>query len=90
MSLSNGKIRLITCATVLEELRPLLPPELTVRVLGSGLHAGPARLRAALQKEIDEMSQSDGDGSAGPLSVLIGYGLCGNGVVGLSSGRYHA
>ena len=87
MSLGNGKIHLVTCATVLEELKPFLPPEADCRVLGSGLHAGPTRLRAALQKEIDEVADSDGDGRADPPTVLIGYGLCGNGVVGLSSGR---
>ncbi len=64
----------------------LLPAEVTVRVLGSG-SCGPTRLRAALQKEIDEVTESCGDGGADPLTVLIGYGLCGNGVVGLSSGR---
>ena len=84
MSLGDG-IHLIACATVLEELRAFLPSDAECRVLGSGLHASPTRLRATLQKEIDEIAESNGDRSADPSTVLIGYGLCGNGVVGLNS-----
>jgi hypothetical protein len=80
-------IHLVTCATVLEELRPFLPPEVTCHVLGSGLHAGPTRLRAALQKEIDAIAESVDGGGDGPPTVVLGYGLCGNGVTGLDSGR---
>jgi hypothetical protein len=80
-------IHLITCATVLEELRPYLPPEVVCHVLGSGLHAGPTRLRAALQQEIDAIAESDGERAGDAPTVLFGYGLCGNGVTGLNSGR---
>jgi hypothetical protein len=66
----------IACATVIEEMLPLLPADVGHRVLDFGLHTDPIRLRAEIQKAIDELSHL--------ADVLIlGYGLCSQGVVGL-------
>jgi len=66
----------IACATVIEEMLPLLPPDVGHVVLEFGLHADPAKLRAALQDVIDR-SSPDAE------TIILGYGLCSQGVVGL-------
>jgi hypothetical protein len=44
------------------------------------LHNTPKKLAAALQTEIDAVAQ--------PSNVIIGYGLCGNGLLGVRSGPH--
>jgi hypothetical protein len=68
----------IACKTVDAELRAILPADVELRSVDQGLHRTPERLRESLQQEIDS---SDAD------EILLGYGLCGNGVVGLGSSR---
>ncbi len=70
------KLAVIACQTVEAELRPLLPPGTTFVVLEQGLHRTPEKLRVSLQKEIDALEVDE---------ILLGYGLCGNGVAGLRS-----
>jgi hypothetical protein len=66
----------LACATVIEEMLPLLPPEVGHRVLDFGLHVNPARLKAVLQEEIDRASEE-------AETIILGYGLCSNAVLGL-------
>lgn len=66
----------VACATVIEEMLPLLPPGVGHRVLDFGLHVNPARLKEALQEEIDRSS-------AEAETIILGYGLCSNAVLGL-------
>jgi hypothetical protein len=70
--------KVISCATVIEEMLPMMPPGLKYEKLEFGLHAYPEKLRQALQEAID---------SCGPeiKTVILGYGLCSQAVVGLSS-----
>jgi len=75
-----GRRFVLACATVIEELLPLLPPEVGHRTLDFGLHSEPSRLRAALQAAIDGLQDSCD-------IVILGYGLCSQGVVGLEPGR---
>jgi hypothetical protein len=70
----------IACATVIEEMLPLLPPEVGHRVLDFGLHTDPARLRQALQQAIDEVDSTVD-------TIILGYGLCSRAVVGLRAAR---
>jgi hypothetical protein len=68
----------IACATVIEEMRPLLPGGVTCETLDFGLHVDPPRLRQALQGAIDR--------AAGHASrVILGYGFCSMAVVGLQA-----
>ena len=71
----GARARVIACATVIEELRPLLPDGVDARVLDFGLHTRPAALREALQAEIDASTDVD--------VLLLGYGLCSRAVVGV-------
>lgn len=70
--------RIIACATVLEEMQPLLPAEITCDILDFGLHLNPPNLKIALQEAIDQAGQ-EAD------TVILGYGLCSMAVVGLTA-----
>ena len=68
--------KVIACATVIEEMLPLLPPGVDHQVLDFGLHINPESLKRALQETIDA--------SAPPAeTVILGYGLCSQAVIGL-------
>ena len=66
----------LACATVIEEMLPLLPSGVGHKVLDFGLHVNPAKLKEVLQEEIDRLSEE-------AETVILGYGLCSNAVLGL-------
>ncbi len=68
--------KVLACATVMEELLPLLPPDVSYQVFDFGLHLQPGSLKAALQEAIDA--------AAGAVDeILLGYGFCSMAVMGL-------
>ena len=77
MELARTKV--IACAAVIEEMLPLLPPEVQTQTLDFGLHLRPDGLRRSLQEAIDA-SASTAD------TIILGYGLCSQAVIGLRSG----
>jgi hypothetical protein len=73
-----SRTKVIACATVIEEMLPLLPPGVGHQVLDFGLHVNPESLKHALQDAIDaSASQVD--------TIVLGYGLCSQAVVGLQA-----
>ena len=70
------RTKVIACATVIEELRPWLPPSMMCEELEFGLHLVPGRLNAELKKAVNATSQ-DID------TIILGYGLCSMAVIGL-------
>jgi hypothetical protein len=72
--------KLIACATVIEEMLPLMPPGLTYEALEFGLHSDPERLRKAIQNAID---------AAHPKieTILLAFGLCAKATIGLQTGN---
>lgn len=70
-----ARVKVIACATVIEEMLPLMPPEMDREVMDFGLHLHPGSLTEALQARIDAASGYD--------HILLGYGLCSHAVVGL-------
>ena len=72
------KTKLVACATVIEEMQPLLPRGMTYEVLDFGLHLIPNNLKIKLQHAIDDYS-SEYD------TLILGYGLCSMAVVGLQT-----
>ena len=70
--------KVIACATVIEEMLPLLPPSIGYEILDFGLHLHPQNLKMVLQEKIDQASQD-------AEVLLLGYGLCSMAVVGLVS-----
>jgi len=47
----------MACATVIEEMLPLLPPGMQHQVFDFGLHVNPERLRRTLQAAIDAVGE---------------------------------
>ena len=76
--LYGSKRKVIACATVIEEMIPLLPDGLPYEVLDFGLHLNPDKLKSVLQDKINEASE-EAD------VLLLGYGLCSMAVVGLKA-----
>ena len=81
-SLYSARRRVIACATVIEEVQPHLPDDVSFEVLDFGLHLRPEGLRKVLQEKINEASQSAD-------VLLLGYGLCSMAVVGLQARTAH-
>ena len=73
------RCKLIACAAVIEEMLPFIPPRMNYEVLDFGLHTDPKSLKISLQNALDS---SDPDIE----TILLGYGLCSQAVVGLRSG----
>lgn len=76
--LKHSSCKVLACATVIEEMIPLLPDDLPYEVLDFGLHLNPAELKRVLQEKIIEASK-EAD------VLLLGYGLCSMAVVGLKA-----
>lgn len=68
----------LACATVIEEMLPLMPAGMHHKVLDFGLHVQPNKLREVLQEEINQI-EKDYD------TILLGYGLCSQAVIGVKS-----
>jgi hypothetical protein len=75
---SLSRIKVIACATVIEEMLPLLSPNVAHEVLDFGLHLTPDKLRPALQDSINAAG-AEFD------TLILGYGLCSMAVVGLTA-----
>jgi hypothetical protein len=77
----NKRPIIIACAVLRETIGKLAGQEgIQVVVMDYGLHLTPQKMRAAIQEEIDRIEAA--------RLVLIGFGLCGNGLVGLKSGKH--
>jgi hypothetical protein len=76
------KTIVIACATVIEEMLPLMPEGMEHYTLEFGLHAYPDRLRSTLQATIDEVVAAH---SGEELTILLGYGLCSQALVGVQA-----
>jgi hypothetical protein len=70
-------IHVIGCRVLESALRPLLEEyrPTSCRIMEYGLHAVPQRMAPQLQAAVDALTP--------PGVVLLGFGLCGNGLVGL-------
>ncbi|MCB8944484.1 MAG: DUF1638 domain-containing protein [Ardenticatenaceae bacterium] len=76
--MENGRTKIIACATVIEEMLPLMPPDAAYEVLDFGLHLVPGSLKTRLQEAIDATCPEYD-------TIILGYGLCAMAVVGLQS-----
>jgi hypothetical protein len=74
------RCKVLACATVIEEMMPLMPAAMQYEVLDFGLHVDPKSLKKALQEAITR-AEATAD------TVILGYGLCSQAVVGLQSAR---
>jgi hypothetical protein len=76
MIMDSSRILVIACATVIEEMLPILPEGMQHRIFDFGLHINPARLRETMQEAIDKEG-------AKFETILLGYGLCSQALVGI-------
>lgn len=81
--MSRLRLHLVSCRVFERELEVLAPAaksELRIQYLEMGLHERPGEfLRTALQNAVDAVPAAQND------AVLIGYGLCNRGLVGLQA-----
>ena len=80
MRASPRPVVVIACQALEELIRSVLPEQLPLTFLGYDLHTRPKEMAPALQARIDALGE--------PSVVLLGYGLCGNGVVGVKAGSH--
>ncbi len=81
---NNTKKIIIACASIQPELEMIID-ELTgieVVFLEQGLHRFPDRMPAVIQEKLDALSEYQHI-----EQIILGYGLCSNGVVGLKARR---
>lgn len=73
----------IACRVFQGLLDQYLPPDLAEKItfLDYGLHRVPAKLTLAVQEEIDKLEK--------PSLIVLGYGLCGNGLDGIKARQHH-
>jgi hypothetical protein len=81
-NLERMPIHVIACHVLQDLLEPLLPDDLAEDVTFQeyGLHRVPDKLTRTIQERIDAVEE--------PSLIVLGYGLCGNGVQGVKS-RQH-
>lgn len=76
----------VTCKVLAAALERVLPTDPAanlaqeVKLLDYGLHRVPVKLTDAVQTALDEI--------AAPSLVILGYGLCGNGLRGIRAGQH--
>ncbi len=75
-------IIVVACKVFEDQLNRYLPTELVFNVnyLDYGLHKVPRDLKRAMQAKIDSIEE--------PSLILLGFGLCGNGLHGIKAGRH--
>jgi hypothetical protein len=85
MTADNGcrqPVVMIACQVLQSMLEERLPDGLAeqLTIMDYGLHRVPVKMTASLQAAIDNTER--------PSLVVLGYGLCGNGLKGLRAGRH--
>jgi hypothetical protein len=78
----QGEVALIACPAVVRELADDRRAAVRTIELDVGLHRTPSRLTAALQQAVHEV-----EACPAVTTVVLGYGLCSNAVLGLRAGR---
>ena len=78
--MANRPTVVLGCKVLERLLGDRLAPGLPVTWMDIRLHNTPRKLGAALQEELDALPE--------PANVVIGYGLCGNGLVGVRAGPH--
>jgi hypothetical protein len=75
--IEHPKLLVLACTVIEQEIQKFQNGRVELKFFDYGLHRTPENMARALQVEIDRVSEEDWDG------IILGYGLCSNGVVGL-------
>ena len=78
----NPRLLILGCAVIERELRQFQNGQTEFKFLDYGLHRTPENMAKALQVEIDNADGKDYGG------IVLGYGLCSNGIVGIHSEKH--
>ena len=78
LSMGSLKTRIIACKTIVNEMLPFLSPDTTYQSVEPGLHLQPEKLQSALQAMVIDVT-------AHTATIILGYGLCSLGVIGLQA-----
>jgi len=75
----HPKLLVLACAVMEREIRSFQNGKVEFKFFDYDLHRTPENMSKALQVEIDQASGENYDG------IILGYGLCSNGIVGVHS-----
>ncbi len=75
--MDHSTSKIIACKTVIEELKHLKPEGMAHEELDFGLHNSPKKLNELLQETIDRSKKAK--------TLILGYGLCSQAVIGLKA-----
>ena len=81
MPLTSPRVAVLACAVFRDELNCLAPPAARVIYLRQSLHRTPHIMAEAIQTELDRIEPGSVD------KVVLAYGLCSNGIVGVKATR---
>jgi hypothetical protein len=81
MVLTSRRVAVLACAVFQDELELLAPPGARVSYLRQSLHRTPNVMAEAIQTELDRIEPGSVD------KVVLAYGLCSNGIVGVKATR---
>lgn len=73
------KFLVLACAVMEREISQFMNGRVRFKFFDYGLHHTPENMAKTLQIEIDQASEENYDG------IILGYGLCSNGIVGIHS-----
>jgi hypothetical protein len=76
--ISHSRTLVMACATVIEEMLPLMPEGMQHQVFDFGLHVNPNKLRSILQEAIDAASGLYD-------TIILGYGMCSQAIIGIKA-----
>ena len=78
----EGSIVIVACRVMEPELEKARDQDsgVEIRYLDQGLHRTPEKMADLIQPQIDEAAQN-------AARIVLGYGLCSNGIVGVKAGR---
>ncbi len=71
-------MKLIACETIKDEIEAIAKGRMKTEYIDYALHRWPERLQERLQESIN---------SSVDMTILLGYGLCSQGLIGLKSER---
>ena len=77
------KYLVIACNIMKDELLRFQTDGISFVFLEQSLHRTPEKMKPIIQEEIDKAAEEDWD------YVILSYGLCSNGILGVKSSRHH-
>ena len=82
MSTNQLPVVIVSCRVFQNLLENMIPDDLveSISFLDYGLHSVPKKLKLTIQETIDAIET--------PSLVVLGYGLCGNGLNGIEAGKH--